>query len=700
MTEDSEKIFHYVYPVVLCLAFLVLVISSWNAPISGDEYVHVQQAQKNIRYLKTFGADKAALNTPISRLKHYGQSFDTLTTWLAGVWHIDNLYRFRHVSNALVAWLIIYFSSLLAIRLTHSKVAAMLTVVLYLVTLRFMGHASNNLKDIPFTFAMLFALYHTIKTLEKMPQIPWKSLLWVVMGAAMAISVRIGGLLAVAFFVLFSALYLYYLWVSGEISTSLLLRRYLARWAGVWFGAGIVSYVIGVLPWPWALENIIQNPWTSLALMRHYPTTVRQIFEGQLYWSDDFPWYYLFKYLLITLPVVVLMGFGVFFVLPWRNRPVVEIVYSIFLLIAAGFPLFYAVVGGANVYGGWRQLLFVLPPLVVLAATGWCRLFGVIAKWRWLKLLTIAVFVCLLYQPMRFFIVNYPYQYTYFNVLTGGTRGAFGQYETDYYFTGFKRAYEFIDRQEHTSGTVVAANFVIPEYYKNKPYKPKLIDYYNRSAEDWDYAVIGNTFLHPYQLRQGLWPPSNAVFVSKAAGVPMVAVLKRNSKADLRGAQWLVRGDMALAIRALDTAVARQPKNVSVRLLRAKTYYQSKNISAMQKDLAAIERLYPNNEQAMELKGLVAMDRGKMSRSAEIFKQIIAQNKRFFRAYVDLARMYNSSNEPDKAIFYLKKCLRLNPYYRLAYREYGQILIAKGDKDLGAAMLKRSSQGTSRYDWK
>jgi hypothetical protein len=51
---------------------------------------------------------------------------------------------------------------------------------------------------------------------------------------------------------------------------------------------------------------------------------------------------------------------------------------------------------------------------------------------------------------------------------------------------------------------IVAANFIIPSYYEGKPYKARLIDYYNRSVEDWDYAVVCNTFLDPWQLRNNV----------------------------------------------------------------------------------------------------------------------------------------------------------------------------------------------------
>ena len=42
-------------------------------------------------------------------------------------------------------------------------------------------------------------------------------------------------------------------------------------------------------------------------------------------------------------------------------------------------------------------------------------------------------------------LLNHPYEYIYYNQLVGGLNGAYGNYETDYYYVssdrGFKMAY-------------------------------------------------------------------------------------------------------------------------------------------------------------------------------------------------------------------------------------------------------------------
>ncbi len=679
---------------LLFLSLVMLIATAWHAPMSGDEHVHKVQAEKNIRYLKTFGKDKEALDTPISRLKHYGQSFDTLTIWLADSWNIDNVYRFRHVSNAVVAWLVIVFTSLTAMFVTKNKLAAIIAVLLMLVTARFMGHAMNNLKDVPFALAFIFSIYFMLKFIDQLPVISWKYFAFIVLGTAFGISIRIGGILIAAYFILFCLLQLYYLY-NSETVTGKTLYRSLVQIADLGFLLIICACLLGILCWPWALENPLKNPLESMELMNHYPTTVRQVFEGKLYWSDKFPWYYLTKYLLITLPIISLLGFlafmGLFFNLSsHRTR-----VFSVLLLLAFGFPLFYAAATGANVYGGWRQMLFVLPMFTVLAATGIWALYEKIKHKKTMTLIAVAVGFLALFHPVRHIVVNYPYLYIYFNELAGGVKGAYGNYELDYYFTSYRNAYRFVDEQKPTG--VVAANFIIPEYYENKAYLPALIDYYDRSAVNWDYAIIANTFLNPYQLKHGYWPPQNTVYEEKVDGVPILAVVKRATSNDLAGVELLEKGNYSQAVDQLKKALQIDSLNESTILYLAKAQVKTEDISGAYKTLKRLDRSYPDNEWGLDLRGEIAFSRAKYAEAEDLFRKNISHNHRFHHSYLNLATLKLYQGDTTQSIGILKDCLRLNPFYEPAYHLYGKILVAQGEESLGGKMLEFSIEGPGKY---
>jgi tetratricopeptide (TPR) repeat protein len=682
------------YKITISIALMLLVAMSWNSPISGDEHVHLEQARNNIRYLKTMGADKEALNTPISRLKHYGQSFDTITTLMADFLGIENPYRFRHVSNALMAWLIILFTSLTAIHLTRSGMAGVFAVLLMLVSARFMGHAMNNLKDIPFALSFICSIYFTFRFLDRLPAISWKNIIFIILGIAFGISIRIGGLLIIAFFILFTSLWVYFSFQRGDIN-KVELRKLVRLLPFVAMIIIVISWLLGILLWPWALESPVLHPLKSLALMIDYPTTVRQVFEGHLYWSDSFPWYYLFKYVLITTPVIVLMGFLAFLFL--RIQEPEALVKALFLLIAFGFPLFYAATTGANVYGGWRQMLFVYPPFVVLAALGLWSIYRSIRSNRIGIAIGVSFLGIFLSFPSYFIIKNYPYQYIYFNALVGGTYGAYGNYELDYYFTSFKKAYQFIDTQLDETPKVVAANFIIPEYYKDKPYRSALIDYYNRSAYAWDYAVVCNTFLNPAQLKNGNWPPKNTVYTIDIEGRPILAIIKRVTHKDIEGIIALTKGDYTTAITLLSEALNQDTENESILLNLARAHFYSGDHMSAVYQLERLEEINPGNEWSNDIRGEILMKEGNYEAAIALFSENLRMNYKFFHSYVNLAKAYLAMNQEENAIEQLKTCLRINPFYQPAYKVYGALLIERGETELGRKMLDFKIEGNSKY---
>jgi len=604
------------------------------------------------------------------------------------------VYRIRHVSNAIVAWLVIMFTSLTAVFITKNKLTAIIAVILMLVTARFMGHAMNNLKDVPFTLAFIFSIYFTLKFIDKLPAISWNYFGFIILGTAFGISIRIGGILIAAYFILFSLLQLYYLFSSETVSGRATLRL-LIQITGLGSLLILCAYLLGILCWPWALENPIKNPLESMQLMNHYPTTVRQVFEGKLYWSDQFPWYYLFKYLLITLPLISLLGFlgflGLFFSLQSQRTKV----YSILLLLAFGFPLFYAAVTGANVYGGWRQMLFVLPMFTVLATTGIWAFYEKIKHKTPMVYIAIVVGFLTLFNPIRHIIVNYPYQYIYFNEIVGGVKGAYGNYELDYYFTSYHKAYRFVN--ELNPPNVVAANFIIPEYYKSKTYQPALIDYYDRSAVNWDYAIIANTFLNPYQLKHGYWPPQNTVYEEKVDGVPILSVVKRTTFDDLDGVKLMQNGQYIQAVDLLKKALIVDSLNESVILYLAKAQAKAGDASGALTTLQQLDHIYPENEWAIDLKGEIAFSLGKYNEAEHLFRINIGNNFRFHHSYLNLANLTLHQGDTIQSIGILKDCLRLNPFYEPAYHLYGKILVAQGDEVLGRKMIEYSIEGPGKY---
>ena len=72
----------------------------------------------------------------------------------------------------------------------------------------------------------------------------------------------------------------------------------------------VLGYLMGLLLWPYGIEAPFKNPISALSDMTNFAVSLRQIFEGKQVWSDNVPWYYLSKYILITVPIIVVFGFA------------------------------------------------------------------------------------------------------------------------------------------------------------------------------------------------------------------------------------------------------------------------------------------------------------------------------------------------------------------------------------------------------
>jgi hypothetical protein len=113
------------------------------------------------------------------------------------------------------------------------------------------------------------------------------------------------------------------------------------------------------------------------------------------------------------------------------------------LLVSAALPIVIAVMTRPAMYNGLRHFVFVTPPLAVLGGFGGARLFEALRKYgrAWLIGAT-AIFAAGLALPTAEFVRLHPYQYTYFNHLAGGIRGARGAYMLDYWGLSLKQASE------------------------------------------------------------------------------------------------------------------------------------------------------------------------------------------------------------------------------------------------------------------
>ena len=661
MGENKLKI------IFVSLAFAMLIamlLISRDAGNSGDEEVHYKQSEMVYNYFSTLGKDQSSLDTPKTNLKYYGQSFDNLVTILIHWFGIDDIYSFRHLMCSLAGWLTILVTALFAAHIAGYG-AAILVLLLFAVSPTFLGHAQNNLKDIPFALAYISSIYYSLKLVFSETKPSRQTIILLVLSIALSIGIRAGGILVVFYLGLFMFLKILTDWIANhEVNAAFLKKQLLLI-----FGISVAAYLIGILTWPYALQNPLLNVWKSYQVMIHYPVTVRQIFEGRQNWSDFHPWYYLPKYMLITIPIIVFSGLIVFFMNTKKNYSSGQKLQLWLIVFTIVFPIAFVILKQSNLYGAWRHFLFVYPGIILIAALG-IHAILVRYKQRLVRIGTICLLLVLSVHPLRFMAANHPYYYLYYNQFTGGLKGAYGNYETDYYYHSMREGAEWLQqylKNKPSKGDItIGGNFPIQWYFRNdKAVKLVYFPWQNRSEYNWDYAVIANSYISPFQLKNKLWPPVNTIHTIYADGIPVCAVIERLTKDDLHGITELDKGDYIKSALLFQNACTIDPQNEFICYKFAESLIGSDRPNEAEQVLKKSLEINPDYEKTLTLLGDLALKKQDTLIAAGYYEKAIQSNRKYFEPYIKLADLWTETNA-TRARKVLKDCLKLNSRYKPA----------------------------------
>lgn len=199
--------------------------------------------------------------------------------------------------------------------------------------------------------------------------------------------------------------------------------------------AGIATY----LAWPRLWGAPIHRYLEGLGVVSSFPYhPARVLFNGQLFGSRDLPYSYLPVLLNIQLTepflLSVYIGIGVLMWRIFRNRLQTDLL----LYIGLGFalPLFAMIALRSPLYNNFRQALFLIPAMFMLAAFTLDLIFRKLTQ-NWARvLLIVAIALPGVYSSIKLF----PYEYVYYNSLVGGPAGASGRYEMDYWRISLREA--------------------------------------------------------------------------------------------------------------------------------------------------------------------------------------------------------------------------------------------------------------------
>lgn len=330
--------------------------------------------------------------------------------------------------------------------------------LLFLAALpRYYGHMFMNPKDIPLAATYIFGCWALVELFAKLPKCSWKHVVWIGVASGLAMSCRIAGFLVLVYFGLFVGLYLIseYLRKRDSIGN---LPRELVSWAIRGAAAGLIGFVILFAFWPTIHVNPFGSVGASVESAQSFQWSGMVLMDGHFWEAQDLPVYYLPYWLMRTTPehVIVLFSLGLLLGLNQivqfvrgRTLPSASILFPRVVLLFAGvFPVIYIIWKDPVLYDGLRHILFALPALVGVSALAfewllrWSEKSGVRYRKPALQGI-VAVLVGLVLLSMS---QLHPYQYVYFNQVSGGLEGANNRDETDYWGLSHKEAGEWLNR--------------------------------------------------------------------------------------------------------------------------------------------------------------------------------------------------------------------------------------------------------------
>jgi hypothetical protein len=215
------------------------------------------------------------------------------------------------------------------------------------------------------------------------------------------------------------------------------------------FFYGIFAIILVIPAWPYLWGEPLLRLLMTFRLMTSFPWPGEVLFAGAFYAGNELPRSYLPTLFAIQLtePLLLLVGVGLAFFL--RKSAPREML--LLCLVWFGLPLLMALVGRPYLYDNFRQMLFALPPLFLLAGWGLQNLWHFLSH-PWLK---VSLLTLLLLPGILGIVRLHPYQYIYYNSFAGGVSGAFRQYEMDYWGTSFREVAGYLNQNAPPDAEVV-----------------------------------------------------------------------------------------------------------------------------------------------------------------------------------------------------------------------------------------------------
>jgi hypothetical protein len=436
---STERIADGLALAIIGAVAIIAALTFRDYGLGWDDYVHAEYGGLLVNLYSSGFTDERALS--FVNLYAYGGGFDLLSALVAKVLPFG-LFETRRLMGAIVGLVGIALTWRLG-RRVGGPLAGLIAVALLATCPLYYGNMYMNAKDAPFAVAMVFLTLSLVRALEEYPR-P-SPINYAMVGAAVGLAVGTRALAGVAIFNMLAALGLLIV-VEG--------RRQGLRKASISLGhfvvplipALLLGYAVMAIVWPWSVTEPL-NPLRAAEYFSHFfEKPWNELFDGLVVPVPEMPRRYVPTLFLLKEPeVFLLLGIGgtaAALVVAFR-RDIAPTRRAILVLLAfaAMFPIALATLTRPAMYNGIRHFVFVAPAMAVLGglAGAWIaeRLWQ---AWRPAAAFAVAALLVGLFLPIKEMVKLHPYQYTHFNVISGGIRAADDRYMLDYWGLAFKEA--------------------------------------------------------------------------------------------------------------------------------------------------------------------------------------------------------------------------------------------------------------------
>jgi len=677
---------------VLACCFLMPYLSQ-DFGSTWDEKAHNEYSQLSYNYFMSFGEDKAALaeaedNSQYIRqaYRYYGEQLNTVAAFMYN-WFGTGVYETRHFVNSIYGLVAIIFVGLSAFLLSSWR-GAFIALLFMFFNPGWLGNSMNNPTDIPFATGFAVSTYYMLRILKSMPKPKLSHIILLGIGIGIGIGSRIGGLLILAYFGLFLGVS----WLALIKQNAQKGRKEFFKYVKVFILVGLLGYIFGVILWPYGLSNPFTNPILafSKAAENAFYTNNVELFEGhRLYMINDAPWYYVIKFLAIGNPIYLLLGLALSVILIKWLADKIGWGYMLMLLFMVIFPIVYVELSNLNYYNGWRHYLFVLPSLVIISAV----VYDYLLSKKVIAVISLVILSGLFLKPAAWVVSNHPNEYVYFNELVGGLKGAYGNYETDYYSNSCREAAEWVAKQ-HPNGKlkVVINNEITTASYWAHKINPEIEFYWTREVEEqkqnWDYLILTSRTFSKNELLNGSFPPKGTVYTVMADGIPLAAVVKREDWNMYLGYAAMDGQKVDSAITYFTEAVKYAPKDEEGWRMLGFSYIVAGSFDSAEMMTKKAIEINPDNYAAYGNMGLIYFNRKEFQKCTEFFKKSTDLKENIVESWYYSALAYISMNDYNTAIKNLQMSIKHNSGFPDAYYYLGKSYEEIGNLDKAASNLE------------